>query len=478
MSQRTAAVLAFLATVLAAALVGPAMPASAAATGQWQVSCGYVGSVADDPIMLPGRPGAAHQHDFFGNFSTRAGSTYATMRGMASSCPQNDRAAYWTPSLYRNGRKVVPAGLAASYATSVSPGEERIEPFPADFKMTAGDDSNTEPTAVSRQIQWGCLGNTQLGRAVPRTCASGGIQVRITFPSCWNGRARNGNAARDLRFPVDGRCPAAFSRPLPALRIAVAYPTGSDVGALTLASGPVSSIHAGFWNTWDQARLTELVQDCLQGTRKCPHFSGISVGAVPRTRLGTGPPLAPNRIPDAPDDAAPDSAGPDSTGPDSGGALDGGADVGAPDGGSDTDDVEVGELDAGDPAAAGSVGEPGDESRVGGQEPPVAPTPGIRAPGPTDRGRQGEAAGAAPEWSAQDTPTIGAPPWTRRRTQVGDEQQADRPSNGKQQTWTFAAEQEAPAWLGLAAAGVAVLCLIGGGLWLARRRRAPLTGTR
>jgi hypothetical protein len=42
---------------------------------------------SDDPIVFPRQPGAAHQHDFFGNTSTNAYSTDASLAGKPTSAP-------------------------------------------------------------------------------------------------------------------------------------------------------------------------------------------------------------------------------------------------------------------------------------------------------------------------------------------------------------------------------------------------------
>src|SRR5438552_19205160 len=54
----------------------------------------------DDPIVFPGQPGASHSHDFFGNPTTDANSTYATMTAATStSClVGDDTAGYWMPT--------------------------------------------------------------------------------------------------------------------------------------------------------------------------------------------------------------------------------------------------------------------------------------------------------------------------------------------------------------------------------------------
>jgi hypothetical protein len=43
-------------------------------------------SAPDDPIVFPGVPGAAHLHEFFGNTSANACSTYPTMIGKPTTC--------------------------------------------------------------------------------------------------------------------------------------------------------------------------------------------------------------------------------------------------------------------------------------------------------------------------------------------------------------------------------------------------------
>ena len=51
-----------------------------------------------------------------------------------------------------------------------------------------------------------------------------------------------------------------------------------DPSTLTLASGSVDTMHADFWNTWQQARLAQLVDRCVDAGRKCSHDD---VDAIP-----------------------------------------------------------------------------------------------------------------------------------------------------------------------------------------------------
>src|SRR6185369_4842740 len=53
--------------------------------GQFRIPCTYSHMAFDDPIVYPGRPGAAHLHTFFGNTGTNAASTEQSIRDTGNS---------------------------------------------------------------------------------------------------------------------------------------------------------------------------------------------------------------------------------------------------------------------------------------------------------------------------------------------------------------------------------------------------------
>ncbi|HEX8627494.1 MAG TPA: DUF1996 domain-containing protein [Catenuloplanes sp.] len=281
-SRRLLAAVTALVTVLSAAwlVVGNSPNASAAAAGLWKIDCKYSHSLPDDPILYPGRPGASHLHDFFGNVGARANSTYASLNGVTSTCAKNDRAAYWAPALYQNGRKINPTSAIVYYTTSAgAPNQQRS--FPPDMRIIIGNSAATTAAQREGRIEWGCSDNTQIGKTIPRNCASGHIQVRVPFPPCWNGRNTTGNALPNLRYPKSGACPADFPVALVGMRFNIVYRVGTTTGNITLSSGNENSIHVDFWNIWDQRTLDQLVRDCLHGERNCGHFTGTSPGRNP-----------------------------------------------------------------------------------------------------------------------------------------------------------------------------------------------------
>jgi hypothetical protein len=69
--------LACVVALLAAFASSPAASAASREKGaSFAVRCDFSHRASDDPIVHPGDPGAAHSHDFFGNRSTDAFSTY------------------------------------------------------------------------------------------------------------------------------------------------------------------------------------------------------------------------------------------------------------------------------------------------------------------------------------------------------------------------------------------------------------------
>src|SRR3954471_9935718 len=110
-----------------------ALQADAATTppGEFVSVCAVSHRLADDPIVLPGTPGASHSHDFYGNPTTNASSTYASLTRTTTRCSQTgDTASYWMPTLLQNGAAVEAKVARVYYRGGVS-NASTIKPFPA-----------------------------------------------------------------------------------------------------------------------------------------------------------------------------------------------------------------------------------------------------------------------------------------------------------------------------------------------------------
>ena len=257
---------------------------TASTSGGWLVKCPLSHSLSDDPIFYPGRPGASHMHDFAGNTTTDADSTYTSMTfnptGTTCAAASGDTSGYWVPALYDNGVKIDPAerqdpsrGTQFYYRrNNVVAGT--IRSFPPDFRMIAGEmhaSSEADNPYLGREIYYGCSDNSVPGKPkAPVNCATGIISLHIGFPNCWDGvNVDSPDHKSHVVYPTGGVCPADHPVALPRLIMRTEYAVGTDSSGVRLSSGPYYTAHGDFWNTWDQQKLDDLVARCLNTSTDC-----------------------------------------------------------------------------------------------------------------------------------------------------------------------------------------------------------------
>jgi len=242
----------------------PAQPLLGSGSGHavdgslFSLHCQYSHTNSDDPIIFPGQPGASHAHDFLGNDSTDAFSTYESLQGATTKCQVTlDHAAYWIPALRRaDGTPLLPFGSLTYYRNG--PGGSVA--FPADMRLVARASSATG---------WACGNKEPFTPSIPDCTGKKDIRAHITFPSCWDGTPVNhvdDTAHVVMEDAVTRACPAGFTTRLPKLALNVRYRGNPHtcVGC-TLSSGAPSTLHADFFNAWDQATLEKLVAEINAG---------------------------------------------------------------------------------------------------------------------------------------------------------------------------------------------------------------------
>ena len=226
------------------------------------VFCGFSHRNQDDPIVFPNQPNRSHEHTYFGNTSTNAFSTPASLRASArTTCRiRGDTAAYWAPTLVVGGRPVDPLGAVVYYVRQTS---EPVAAFPAGLQVIAGSAAARSPQS-QRVTSWSC-GRRGAGRtsAVP-TCPVGTrLRLSVNFPNCWDGtRLDSPDHQSHMAYSVDGVCPASHPVEVPALSLQIHYPVEGGPAA-ELSSGGQFSAHADFVNAWDQRTLQALVDRYL-----------------------------------------------------------------------------------------------------------------------------------------------------------------------------------------------------------------------
>jgi hypothetical protein len=221
------------------------------------VACGFSHHSNDDPIVLPEQPGRSHSHTFIGNKSTDAASTHASLQASPTTCePADDSSAYWFPTLFEKGVAVRPLTALAYYVRRTS---ARVHALPARLRIIAGNSEARRPQGL-HVASWGCgaVDGGRRFRMIPRCSKDNFLNLRIEFPSCWDGRSLDSaDHKRHMAYASSGRCPRAHPVPVPAISLVVLYPaTRPDA---LLSSGPFS-VHADFINAWNQGELERVTQ--------------------------------------------------------------------------------------------------------------------------------------------------------------------------------------------------------------------------
>lgn len=233
-------------------------------------SCTFSHMNMDDPIVYPRQRAASHDHSFVGNTTTNAFSTLRTLRAGGTTCKRSgETAAYWMPTLLVDGQNVAPTGATIYYRRKTL---EPVRAFPAGFKMIAGNRLAISPQSM-QVTYWNCgvASDVPASTEVP-TCPDTRMQslrLHVNFPSCWDGKHLDSLSHQShVAYAVRGACPASHPVALPAITLIYRYPVTGGSG-VTLSSGGRYSVHADFFNAWQQATLTSLVNNCLNALRHC-----------------------------------------------------------------------------------------------------------------------------------------------------------------------------------------------------------------
>jgi hypothetical protein len=259
-------------TAAAAAPDSRALPAAPLHRGAayFAVACGFSHRNQDDPIVHFGHPGLSHDHTYFGNTSTNASSTPASLRaaGRTTCRLRADTAAYWAPTLFAAGRAVEPVGAVVYYVRRTV---EPVRAFPAGLEMIAGNAAAR--SAQGRQVTfWSCgreVSSTVPACSLGRTTSSVGggrrssLRLQVNFPNCWDGsRLDSADHQSHLAYSVDGVCAESHPVEVPAISLVIYYGI-AGASSIELASGGQFSAHADFVNAWDQRTLEALVDRYL-----------------------------------------------------------------------------------------------------------------------------------------------------------------------------------------------------------------------
>jgi hypothetical protein len=308
---------AYLTTLRVTSASGPPPVYIPVSGGQFRIPCDWSHFANDDPIVFPNSPGASHLHMFFGNTSTNAYSTAASLSAANSTTCAGGTAnesAYWIPAMLDENGDPVPASVVVYYKlghnSSQIPGLAATTVWPPSGLMqlvgwanaTGPSDPHFPWEAVHRFQCFDEFGEQgEYGLYIPECPHPGGeIQGILNYKGCWDGVNLDSTNHRShiTDMPPYEACPPSHPVMLPqvSLNIHWVIPEGQNTGNWKLASDLAYtpgyetggySMHGDVIFNWSDPTIVEggqtvpqtILTQCLHGFLDC-HAYWISMSQM------------------------------------------------------------------------------------------------------------------------------------------------------------------------------------------------------
>jgi hypothetical protein len=265
------------------------VPAGVGDKPEFRADCQFSHRLADDPIVLPGLPGASHMHSFVGNKAVDAGTVAGDLtKFTATTCkPAQDHSAYWVPTLYDNatGKPVETTGFRVYYRSLRSSSKD-VMPVPNGLRMVAGDAKKKVPTPRGAQGQFYCAfygpgdldGVARSSNGNWPICGQPAtLHFMLQFMDCWDGKHLDSPNHKDhMAYGNDQGCPADHPVRIPALTFDIQYGAKGTTAGYYLSSDPdgksASSMHGDAFIMWDAKTMAKRTKDCVLQRRTCDNY--------------------------------------------------------------------------------------------------------------------------------------------------------------------------------------------------------------
>lgn len=291
----------------ASELVSNSIPPSAApdVVGAFRFICMPGHLKSDDPIVYPGQPGKSHLHQFFGNDTTDANSTYASLRAAGNSTCMSplNRSAYWMPAVLNGLGKVVRPDYVTIYYKRrplndpivSDPKHPQYEghgvKLPNGLRFIFGRDMLNLAAPQTGAISFACDGPSappgkswkNLEDAQAECSVENRIGARISAPDCWDGKNLDSADHRShVAYGSYGdwgyyKCPTTHPYVIPAFTMA-AWFTQAAGESYSLVSDDMDTspghkrgdtFHADFFMAWDPVVHDMWEKNCLDKMLNC-----------------------------------------------------------------------------------------------------------------------------------------------------------------------------------------------------------------
>lgn len=282
--------------------------------GAFRFTCRPGQLLRDDPIVRPGQPGTSHGHQFFGNLSVNAHSTYETMRTTGESSCNNklNRSGYWMPWLQDDTHVYMPQSMLVYYKRrppndpkcSLTSGDPQAEgnciALPRGLRFLFGYDMVTGKPS-SGGLYFTCNPGATVGSpsgahqpnipAVMVYCPSGArLGAVVKAPDCWNGLHLDSANHRDHMAHSDiiggyRRCPTTHTYVVAGFTLQAIWDISPEMKAAATAgklrfssddSVPTApkgtTFHSDWFGAWDDPTKFIWEEDpngCIGGWKNC-----------------------------------------------------------------------------------------------------------------------------------------------------------------------------------------------------------------
>ena len=277
------------------------VPASAApdVVGAFRFICMPGQLKSDDPIVYPGQPGRSHLHQFFGNDTADANSTYASLRAAGNSTCMSpvNRSAYWMPAILNGKGQVVRPDYVSVYYKRrplsdpivSDPSHPQYQgkgvKLPNGLRFIFGRDMQNLAVPQTGALHFACDGPTADSKhygnfeEVQANCpVENRIGIRIDAPDCWDGKNLDSpNHRSHIAYSNYGPCPKTHPFVIPTFTMAAWFTQAAgEVYSLVSDDMDYSSghkrgdtFHADFFMAWDPVAHDMWEKNCIDKMLNC-----------------------------------------------------------------------------------------------------------------------------------------------------------------------------------------------------------------
>lgn len=273
----------------------------------------------DDPLVYPGQPGASHLHQFYGNITADANSTYASLReNGGSTCGDPtlsyavNRSGYWMPAMLDGAGNVVKPQYVAIYYKRIPESDPRCHPetnpetaigicvgVPSGLRWISGYNmqGGTSDAAALFYCQSSDNGTIQpVSTAIKSTmaavvglCPAGArLTLNIDGPDCWDGvnldsPDHRSHVSHSIYYTDSNgvsvqKCDAAHPYHMPKTSIIAIYTVDANfvAGTWHLSSDEMvpgapagKTFHADYIEAWSPTVRDGWLKNCIDAHMSC-----------------------------------------------------------------------------------------------------------------------------------------------------------------------------------------------------------------